>query len=696
MKKLLLGVLLTLGLLIHQNALADPAPAGGVPSESAPVDPAQAVQPPAEKPQEPPSSVPAPADAPQSGKITISAGTFFLVLGTVPVLLVVLGCGIVYKLRVSWLRRRAQRLLVNVMSAAEELRPYEGNAEGSTESIVKQADERLANLTVAVSRRLTVVTETKIFFLRFVKLSRFIRDSKGELKRLRTSFKEVHAEVRRVLEAAQALSPRLQRLVDQRAAVEAEAKSRTAELAFPLNQTYEELERLRQELQQATDTARPDPVGAQRSASQAEARLQSISRDVKDIGVYLSEYRAFPGRLDQAEAKVKKLVEEHRLNLLHIDPYGSLAEARRLSEDMLEELKAGNLEQVRTTAAQVSGLLKAAVEMTQRHATFRRQNPKDIQQVQKKLWDYRTTDAALAPALARTRQCYAQEHWQDMWSRYGTIDRHVKQMEQQLPEVKRQSDDDHQDYDTARSSLDDMLARFREAEEMQRNCRSAVEQLDRGYGSLKSKQGQAWSALEAAVKQVKQNNLRFLVADQVDMVLARAESLNNELNQRLFVQPYRLGAIEQHVVRLTDLANEFAGTVKQRLEQKRQAERALGQAQSSYRSTRAKVRSRIEVRRFDAPHTSVIQRVEGLIAGGRYIEAVHECHDMDKIINEMKRLYRREIEEEQRAAAARRASASSSSSGFFGSSGSSGSFRSSGASDDDDGGGDSGEGNEDE
>ncbi|KPV60424.1 hypothetical protein QJ48_05730 [Paenibacillus sp. A3] len=691
MKKILLGVILALGLLIHQNALADPVPAGGVLSENAPAEPAQAVQPPAEKPQEPPAAVPAPADAPHSGKITISAGTFFLVLVTVPVLLVVLGCGLVYKLRIGWLRRRAQRLLVNVMSAAEKLRPYEGNAEGNTKSIVKQADERLANLTVAVSRRLTVLMETKIFFLRFIKLSRFIRDSKGELKRLRASFKEVRAEVRRVLEAAQALSPRFQRLADQRAAVEAEAKTRTAELAFPLNQTYEELERLRQELQQASDTSRPDPVGAQRIASQAEARLQSISRDVKDIGVYLNEYRAFPGRLDQAKAKVKKLVEEHRLNLLHIDPYGSLADARRLSEDMLEELKAGNLEQVRTTAAQVSSLLKAAVEMTQRHAAFRRKNPKDIQHVQKKLWEYRTTDAALAPALARTRQCYAQEHWQDMWSRYGIIDRHVKQMEQQLPEVKRQSDEEHQDYDTARSSLDDMLARLREAEEMQRNCRSAIEQLDRGYGSLKSRQEQARSALDAAVKLVKQNSLRFLGADQIDMMLARADSLNNELNQRLFVPPYRLGAIEQHVVRLTDLANEFAGTVNQRLDQKRQAEKALNRAQSSYRSTRAKVRSRIEIRRFEGPYTSVIQRVEGHIAGGRYIEAVNECHDIDRIVGEMKRLYQREIDEERREAAARRASASSSSSGFFGSSGSSGSSRTSRASDDDDGGGDSGD-----
>ncbi|MFB6367380.1 septation ring formation regulator EzrA, partial [Paenibacillus elgii] len=550
MKKLLLGVLLTLGLLIHQNALADPAPAGGVPSEKAKEasNPSQAGQPPAEKPQEPPSAVPAPAEAAQSGKITISAGTFFLVLGTVHMLLVVLGCGLVYKLRVGWLRYKAQRLLVSVRSAAEELRPYEGNSEGSTESIVMQADERLANLTVAVSRQLTVLMETKIFFLRFIKLSRFIRDSKGELKRLSSSFKEVHAEVRRVLEAARALSPRLRRLADQRAAVEAEVQSRTAELAFPLNHTYEELEQLRQELQQASDTAQPDPVGAQRIASQAEARLQNINRDMKDIGVYLSEYRAFPGRLNESEAKVKKLVEGHGLNLLHIDPYGSLAEARRLSEDMLEELKVGSLEQVRTTAARVNGLLKDAVEMTQRHAAFRRQNPKDIQRVQKKLWEYRTTDAALAPALTRTRQYYAQEHWEDMWSRYRTAGQHVQLMEQRLPEVERQSDDEHQDYDTARSSLDDMLARLREAEELQRNCRSAIEQLDRAYRSLKSKQEQAWSALDAAVKLMKQNSLRFPMADQIDMVLARAESLNRELNQRLFVPPYRLGAIEQYVV----------------------------------------------------------------------------------------------------------------------------------------------------
>ncbi|MCP3776066.1 hypothetical protein NLX71_22650 [Paenibacillus sp. MZ04-78.2] len=371
----------------------------------------------------------------------------------------------------------------------------------------------------------------------------------------------------------------------------------------------------------------------------------------------MSEYRAFPGRLDESEAKVK---EGHRLNLLHIDPYGSLAEARRLSEDMLEELKVGSLEQVRTTAARINSLLKDAVEMTQRHADFRRQNPKDIQCVQKKLWEYRTTDAALAPALTRTRQCYAQEHWEDMWRRYRTAGQHVQLTEQRLPEVERQSDDEHQDYDTARSTLDDMLARLREAEELQRNCRSAIEQLDRAYNSSKSKQEQAWSALDAAVKLVKQNSLRFSLTDQVDMVLARAESLNRELNQRLFVPPYRLGAIEQHVVRLTDLVNEFAGTVQQRLNQKRQAESALNQAQWSYNSTRAKVRSRIKVRRFEGPYTSVIQRVESLIAAGRYTEAVHECHDTNQIIDEMKRLYRREIAKERREAAARRASASSS------------------------------------
>ncbi|MFB6367843.1 hypothetical protein ACFCP7_28205, partial [Paenibacillus elgii] len=113
-------------------------------------------------------------------------------------------------------------------------------------------------------------------------------------------------------------------------------------------------------------------------------------------------------------------------------------------------------------------------------------------------------------------------------------------------------------------------------------------------------------------------------------------------------------------VRLTDLVNEFAGAVQQRLDQKRQAESALNQAQSSYNSTRAKVRSRIKVRRFEGPYTSVIQRVESLIAAGRYIEAVHECHDMNKIIDEMKRLYRREMAKVRREAAARRGSASSS------------------------------------
>lgn len=595
------------------------------------------------------------------------------------ILLGLLCYGTFKQMQWRWLRKKAEKLLVNAMLASEQLRPFVGMLQGNSERVVNELETQLDELLVEATDLLNSLRDTQLAIYKVRQLKQNVGQWKADYRKLAAILAEADTGIKHLVDVDKTIKSDIEQLTGQLAVLQSDVDKFSHESAYPLPNILQRLQRIEQELKQADELAALDPLEADRIAEAAEGKLQTTDQDVKDILRYHSYCLAFAENLMKLREEIETIVQENRLKLLHIDPYGNLNKAKDQAALMLEHLKLGAIDEVRTLADSIDSLMNDAMEMTKRHAHLRKKNSLDIPLIREKLAALHETDRRLSNQFARVRISYAEKHWNDAWERYMELDQCLKRFREQLDQANLWSNDDNQNYDEARKLLDAVLEGLGTADKYVDECQGVINQLDKTLERLRKEYDKGWAIFTNATTLIQNKDIRFHPGYDIERMTQQVHLLQGQAEHVHSGNYIDLSALEQVIVQLKNEAQQFADMVNRVLANKQKAEQTLRSYQSNYHSVHNKVRSRLNTSRYKHQFTSYVSSVEELISHGYYEEAVERAQDIHPLLRSMEQEYSNIVVQEAKS----RESDSSDSSGSSNSSDSNSSGGSSWSSDSD-------------
>ncbi|MFF2481867.1 TPM domain-containing protein [Paenibacillus sp. NPDC058071] len=574
--------------------------------------------------------------------------------------------------RLSNQKTRIGVLMVEVERASGELKPFVGLVMGETERLVTSLDRELDALLVSVNQLRSGAEMMRISPLLYGKLNAAAKSLKNELDAAQGRLSELRVEINLIVEAdvnVRKTTDELHLLLPEMRKRIEEAKAATS---FPFTAVYQELERLGSKLEEADKQEVFDPIAGNATASKAWQDSEKLNGQIAAIAGYLDKYRSMPAVAADCREQIVRITAEHQIGkaVARLNPYALIEEARAAIEELYSKLQAGFLDEVASLAAEADRLLGEAIAVANRQAELKQLNGKDIGYLDSKQVSYVQNAVSLEGHWGRIRSQYAPGHWQQTFESYERMGRNIRKAEMSLPELKRLSGDEEQQYDRARELLDVLMAESRSADETIADCGRLFQELDDRLNRIKRQTDELQKQFERTILLAKRESLPW--NDGWRQSSTVIEESYNKLTAWLRTPPFWLDELEAELRHFEGDVLSLQSQVNRKLEEKRDAERRMREAQAMYDKVYRRAGSRINRHHYDNNFGSLSQHTQQMIAAGMYAQAISEMAGLHKIVEQMNRDYRAAEEEERREAMARQQQSSGGSNWGSGGSNSSG------------------------
>ncbi|WP_058301241.1 septation ring formation regulator EzrA [Gorillibacterium timonense] len=597
--------------------------------------------------------------------------------------LVWIGYGLLLKRRMKRQVEEARELLIGVSRSGEKLKPFLGLVQGSTEQLVTRLDRELSALAVEASAFGSELAEASVSLFKLGELNRRLLEGSARLLELNSRFRSVEKEVAGLIEVDKTVKGEVKQLQERLDSAAARVEELKARHGYPLGHLADELAHIAADIAKAADLSIFDPLEAAKLANRTENELASKEKDAEDFPVLLEAHRSFPDRAAGARSEVDTLIRENGLKLPHTDPFGTLSRAANQVAPLIAALQAGQVEAARTISGEMDHLLAEAVEMTKRQAYLKGKNAADIRIAEERISRIHAEEGSRRSERARVTAAYARIHWTPLEEGYERAERLAAETERTLPDIRVLTDEEHQEYDKARSLLDEGLARLDECERLLADNVRAGAELDRLLAQSKERLAEYGAVYERGIRRIKAEDLRFHSGYGADQVGERIEALRNRLGGLLANAPYELNEIGQLLDQLQAETGHYTDMVQEVALQKENAERQLLDLERRYRAANGRMGSSRYAGLSSNDYSSRMGDIASLLAAGYYARALEESSGLESAIHQIELAIeeaRREEEERQSAASSISANDSSWNSSSFDSNSSGGSSWDSGSS----------------
>ncbi|MBP1995902.1 septation ring formation regulator EzrA [Paenibacillus eucommiae] len=574
-------------------------------------------------------------------------GTYvtFVVLAAAALVLIMIGWS--KKRRLASLRPSISSLLVETHRANEELRPFMGMTQGTTARMVQAIDEQLASLMVQVGALEKEFEETKVFLLHIGKLNQLYGKYKKHIDMLAASLAERRKDIEHIVETDKTVKRSIHELADNLQTLKAELNKAVTETSFPLTRIFEECAVIETELKESDDLDVFDPIEAEKLIHSAAEKCKQTSHALKLVPGYKNKYHTFPATAADFREQIADIIRlNHLTNVMErLNPFARIDKSREIAETMYVELQQGNLNLVIKWAEEIDRLLAKALAMTNRQASLRQQNQKDIQFIENELKSCEAEVRYLSEELMRMRSAYTENHWKLLEERLVLMKSHLRGAEEQLPQIKLLSHDDRQEFDLARAGLDDWLTKLNEADTISRQCRDAFRSLDERLARARQQNDDLWQLFEQTRSLIHSESLP--ISTLWEQIIEAAYNSHQRLSGWLNAIRFNLDDIENELNRQRDSLTDFNQAVKQMIEEKRDAERQFQYAAQQYQAMHLRAGSRINGRRYSSSYSSLMDDAKSLMAKGLFAEAASRIGGVGTLINQMNHEYNQAIEAER-------------------------------------------------
>ncbi|SDF11460.1 hypothetical protein SAMN04488689_103666 [Paenibacillus sp. cl6col] len=377
-----------------------------------------------------------------------------------------------------------------------------------------------------------------------------------------------------------------------------------------------------------------------------DEEIQRLEQDQQSVSKYAEQYQRFPEQMNQSRNSVSQIVEEHRLKLVRIDPYGKIEEAQQSNEQMLDRLKLGEVPVTAQHAERASLLLAEAVQITQRLADLKLKNARDIQSIVTKLSQYAAQDRELSALTARAQTQYRGKYWEQAWRQYREELQAVDTVQSALRRVTQWCNEDVQEYEQARSELDHILALLQKLDQAAEHYSDLIRKLDHKLEEAKQMQASAEDSFAQGLHTIDRHRICSNWLQQEKSLAAMQSSIRQLLAQ----QPYDMDLLTDTGTRFMNEANQFLSAVERAAIQKQNVEQELARMEQPYRSSSAKYGSRLNVHQYGSQFSSISTDVDRLMHNGAYDEAARKSGILTAMEQAYESIIRQERQQEEAAA----------------------------------------------
>lgn len=406
-----------------------------------------------------------------------------------------------------------------------------------------------------------------------------------------------------------------------------------------------------QQLQNVDDMDAFDPVGANELMNQVQGSLEQYNTDVKAVPGFAEKYRQFADTRQQAVQKIESIVNEHRLKLIRIDPYGTLDQAQQQNEQMLEQLKLGRMAEVAKLAQSSAQLVADAVQMTIRIKELKLRNEQDIETLQQQVVAYSKLDLTTQSWSTHAEQQYRKKHWENEYMEVHHGRSAITEAQRELARIRHLSSEEIQEYEEAHQMLDLHLRQVQEQHELAKRFESLVQGLDQSFEQSRRLQGRGDQALDKGMTLIVRHGLVRMWSQEE----SELSKLKNGIQQMMAAPPYDVELLADLATQYQERAERYLQQVEYASAQKKNAEREIQQLERRYQSTYRKANRKIHVSRYQAQHASIMSSVNDLMRRGSYDQAAREVALLAGLISTMDAAYQSVLAEERRIEEVKRA-----------------------------------------
>lgn len=553
--------------------------------------------------------------------------------------------------RLRKLRNQIPVVMAAVSQALERVRHYAELYQGTTQQEASSIEGQLTASLIELGSSLNELQRISFARTLLPKLKKQldsaenVRQTKeNEVADLSSHIEQIESIERQLVDSIREARTRLQQL-------EYEYRSEANARGWPLDRIGQRHHDLVNRVQTVDDMDTFDPIGANAIMDTCKSGIEQLSQDISSISHYANLYQQFPNEMASSRSRFESIVQEHRLKLVRIDPYGCLEQARDTNERMLEQLRIGNIPEVAQLAEHRRQLLTEAIQMTQRIADLKLKNAEDIQAIAKRLSNFADLERQMNELHNRVVRTYRSTYWEHAWELYHNGLPAIAQMRSRLNDVRSLSSEEVQEYELARQGLDGILQTLQDQDHSQRQYEGLVMKLDQ--------------AIELINRQLKSGEQAFsrgrdvIARNRLVQVWGPAEAslikLDSGLKQLIAQPPYDVDFMSELSSRYVREAEAYLQDVERTAILKRDAERNISNMEAQYRSTYNRTRRKIKLSHFDFQYSQVISNANDYMRRGDYTRASQEAAMLSGIINAMNAAYDAVLAEERRREEARRA-----------------------------------------
>lgn len=496
-------------------------------------------------------------------------------------------------------REAVADLLVRANRALDSLQPFQGIVQGKTGEMVEGISKRLTSRLVELSALQTAGQAPLPAFFRLSELKIAAEELERTEGEFRAALEEEEQKIAVVSDADRNVKQEITELKQDAPELMEQLQEASQETGYPLQEIAEDLQELTEDTAKAEQLELFDPIAAQEITGKAQELQKRIELDMQDVEVYEEKLKAFPGVLGATRTRIAGMIDQHSLHNMKVKPYERLEQAEAVARSLEAPLQSGDMDEVRRIGAELDALLAEAVAMTERQATLRANNRRDLENVRSRWEQLTRRRKELEGQLAEGKRKFVQQHLDEAEQMLEETGADLRQGAGELPQIESWNSDTRAEYDNARSGLDQLIALQDETEGRFNQISSSLDSLYERLEQLKRRFADGQGRVDGAYRLLQSRGISSQSRFQLSSLPEYAV-----LQQGLSSSPYNLEDLEGTERAYASQISSFVEEANRLVRQKEAAERAARMAMIQERERKERERRERERREQERKRNS--------------------------------------------------------------------------------------------
>ncbi|WP_229692105.1 TPM domain-containing protein [Paenibacillus radicis (ex Gao et al. 2016)] len=539
--------------------------------------------------------------------------------------------GLKLKKKLAEVREQIAMQSVELAQALDALTPLSEMSQGRTGAVVKDQEKQLTALLLETEQLGKEMDADAVMVLKTKTLYYYLLLYTEHMVENEKKIAVVTRKANELADAEKKLGPFASRIAGNLNRIEIGINDMAQKLGSQLMPLRQSLEEAKTVLAKATEQSAFDVLSGTEWALKAERTCNALQSEYDELVELHGLLLGFPEQERNCRESVKEIIQIHNLHAFEADTLSLVDRSKTLSEQMLDELKQGQVSSARSLWEQCHKLLREAVSSITKLGELRRSNMDKADALDHKLKQLIVTRDKLSDELLQLSHRYVKSLWTDMQEEYDNWLRDLTAASKDLDIAKTQTGDREQNFESAKSIFDDLAEDFETFEAAAATMLATIEQWDATNYGLRNQFDTDLSLYHQAIEHCKTNRIYLtpeFMHDAESAIDSQSETFQNAATSSLC----NLLLLEQYGDSFHETVASIC-TMIQRIEQnKYTAVQKLNMLDTSFKQQLVLAKGMLYKRKIKQSYNELKNSAERCIQTGMYEEALGWLKQLEEFV----------------------------------------------------------------